>query len=929
MTIYRDKFIQYNFEKSLWIKGFVCDFKIHHIDFETKSVEIEDLSINKKFVFKNIETITFSDLTLSSNNQLPIITCLDVLYVDAPRLGISYTIPVSDLTRNDQPLKSAITIDSVSNPKGGKAIFDAEKNLIKFTPQLTHKDIMSFCYYAKENNQISADCTPVRLIEPDMPKDPCFADAWWLHATNIAQCWRYYTGKNISVGVIEVNVYFKHDDMQVQRALKASLDSLSGVQVELCGHSLSVAGVIGAKRNGEYAIGVAYDANLYSYDLLISKGIDYTALAELILGNDHDILSNSVPLGAWFTPLPLYGKAYADLFNKAAEQGRGGKGTTSVFASHNHGDLGESSDYSYYLNSPYIIVVGGVSKPKELFFRDTEDRDLHSWGANILVSAPWNNIDVLSITDLSFEERFTYKSTVTKKAGGTSFSTPIVSGIVALMYEANSQLGWRDVQEILAICAHYVPVERKIDHEWLSYWRINNASHWNGGGMHVSHLYGFGLVDAYCATSFARTWPLTSISKNFIHVSKDYRHKDKLEKVWDIASFTQEFPIEYAELKFVGGFSNITMASINLVSPSMTISHLMDQPSINPLDGKPASFCELKESLVTTQMTQGWSLGSVHFRGESTKGVWKLHTSDPDGISSVTLTLYGNHNANVQLVYTNEFSWMIQRMEQALDKLKTGLKISTKVDQPLAYLTVRELKEKLDSDQLSRQMIEGGILVLNDNPANQISVDIPSPKLSVGEAVKKLEEAIVARKTIKKGASILNTAGVYDGVTINLKDHSGTIDGQKVTFMQDHSITKIITGDGDDRITVDLKGAFEITAGCGYNVIDLFGGKSTVYLAPTNCKVKHDTIKNFGLFDKIIIPLLQNIIPKVEDKEIKVGGHSLATLQETHYDLFCSFKEAAWECSAICGDLQLMRIDDSYKCHLPIVGVCKATDRVE
>jgi subtilisin-like proprotein convertase family protein len=76
---------------------------------------------------------------------------------------------------------------------------------------------------------------------------------------------------------------------------------------------------------------------------------------------------------------------------------------------------------------------------------------------------------------------------------GTSFSAPAVSGVVALMLEANPELGWRDVQAILAATA------RKVD---------SNDESWttNAAGVSHSYKYGFGLVDAYEAVQLSYTW---------------------------------------------------------------------------------------------------------------------------------------------------------------------------------------------------------------------------------------------------------------------------------------------------------------------------------------------------------------------------------------------------------------------------------------
>ena len=77
---------------------------------------------------------------------------------------------------------------------------------------------------------------------------------------------------------------------------------------------------------------------------------------------------------------------------------------------------------------------------------------------------------------------------------GTSFAAPVVSGVVALMLEANASLSWRDVQGILATTS------QKTDPSDAS-WATNSV------GLHHSYKYGFGLVDAHAAVTAALSWP--------------------------------------------------------------------------------------------------------------------------------------------------------------------------------------------------------------------------------------------------------------------------------------------------------------------------------------------------------------------------------------------------------------------------------------
>ena len=76
---------------------------------------------------------------------------------------------------------------------------------------------------------------------------------------------------------------------------------------------------------------------------------------------------------------------------------------------------------------------------------------------------------------------------------GTSYAAPVVTGVIALMLEANPALTWRDVQGILATTASQT---NPTDASWVT----------NGAGLTHSGKYGFGLVDAHAAVRAAVAW---------------------------------------------------------------------------------------------------------------------------------------------------------------------------------------------------------------------------------------------------------------------------------------------------------------------------------------------------------------------------------------------------------------------------------------
>ena len=121
----------------------------------------------------------------------------------------------------------------------------------------------------------------------------------------------------------------------------------------------------------------------------------------------------------------------------------------------------------------------------------------HTWfseeGTNLLVSAPGEAVP------------YEYDGS-TYLGNGTSYAAPIVSGVIALMLEANPNLGWRDVMEIIALSAKKIDFSgTNSDNPWIE----NAAVNWNGGGNYFNVDYGFGGIDASAAVHLAENWTST------------------------------------------------------------------------------------------------------------------------------------------------------------------------------------------------------------------------------------------------------------------------------------------------------------------------------------------------------------------------------------------------------------------------------------
>ena len=89
----------------------------------------------------------------------------------------------------------------------------------------------------------------------------------------------------------------------------------------------------------------------------------------------------------------------------------------------------------------------------------------------------------------------------TSRFNGTSSAAPSVSGVIALMLEANPNLEWRDVKHILANTADKLDDTRSCDPSFNSCeWKTNAA------GYHFSTWYGFGRINAADAISAAESY---------------------------------------------------------------------------------------------------------------------------------------------------------------------------------------------------------------------------------------------------------------------------------------------------------------------------------------------------------------------------------------------------------------------------------------
>jgi subtilisin-like proprotein convertase family protein len=473
-----------------------------------------------------------------------------------------------------------------------------------------------------------------------LPTDTYFYKEWNLTSStggiNVTKAWQNYTGAGVKIGVIDDGVDYTNTDLKPHYLFSIDYDATNGgadaYGISTDNHGTTVAGVIGAARDGSGVVGVAYNAGIAGFRISYGTGGGPSQLTDALT---HAMTSGMDVVNASWG----YTTAYQDNFfsssfapSKTAIQndvanGRGGLGLNIVFAAGNGRSSGDDVNYHNYQNDPYVITVAGVDPTGHVASFSTP-------GAALLVSAPGGGYTDDRVGSAG------YVSTDYISISGTSYSAPAVSGIIALMLQANPNLGYRDVQQILAYSA------KQTDPTNLS-WHIDGALNWNGGGLHFSQDYGFGLVDATAAVRLAESWQYQSTFANMSTESAS--HGDNLTitdggSVQSQITFGSSLDVEKMVIDLNISHPNVSDLTVTLTSPDGTTAVLASHPASGTGSG----------IVFETSANNFW--------GEDAKGTWTLTVTDSVSgnvgtLNGWTLTALGDEPTTpTTYIYTDEFA---------------------------------------------------------------------------------------------------------------------------------------------------------------------------------------------------------------------------------------------------------------------------------
>ncbi|CCA94046.1 S8 family serine peptidase [Novosphingobium sp. PP1Y] len=490
---------------------------------------------------------------------------------------------------------------------------------------------------------------------------------WYLDGSSLSSLsidvysvWKEYVGTGVKIGVIDSQIDYTNAELKkaydtthdYNFALNTDAPVIDPNDLPLF-HGTSVAGIISAEANNDFGIvGIASGASL------IGLGIDYSSdaatdqiVSALKASTGLDVVNNSWSFVANLADNFAKNSQYQDALVELASQGRAGLGTSVVFAAGNAGTSG-TSNYHNFQNSPYTVAVGAVDP-------NGSPSSFTSLGANVLISAAGRDIYT---TDL--KDRF-------DTVNGTSFAAPAVSAAIGLMLEANPELGYRDVQQILARSAHREGLADSAN--WGDGWRTNGATDFNGGGLHFSDAFGYGFLNVHDAVRLAETWSSQKTFATLAKISETVELSQNLvagsrDHISVGIEVGEKIDVEHVQLAMDLRWLNTGDLDVYLTSPDGTQVRLVYDMPYDDRIGNLRNF----------------TLDSVASMGEQSAGTWTvdIYNRNPDAtdksgnpligdLQGVTLTVSGDaHNlADDVYIYTDEFGSIYSGADLAARKI--------------------------------------------------------------------------------------------------------------------------------------------------------------------------------------------------------------------------------------------------------------------
>ena len=523
------------------------------------------------------------------------------------------------------------------------------------------------------------------------PTDPLYADQWHFPLIgDVESVWDDYTGDGVTVAVYDEGVQYTHPDLNDN--YDASMHfTYNGVVYDPMpitgnqGHGTSCAGLIGAEaNNGIGGTGVAYDVTItgvnYLEDIQFAEQDVYDAA--MIYAAEFDIMSNSWGYSTGFTNFQnLSDPTSSTSHDEAIWQGvnaigRDGLGTIILKAAGN--ETKNVNGDGINVSRTTITVAATDNLGNATYYTN--------YGSAVLIAAPASGVT----TDMTGDDGYNaagdsdpFPVDYTSEFNGTSAATPTAAGVVALMLEANPELGWRDVNNILALSASHTgsALGGPGSGEEVGSWQLMGGTTWNGGGTMFHQSYGYGMVDAFAAVRMAEAWDVlyanqgSQASANEQIVSAAY-----VGGVVKIPDNNGVAGTGIAALQIVST-SDITIETIYI---TIDISHTNSNDLMLWLRAPDGEMIEIYNADGNKRTMDGgltWTFGVESLRGYSSEGTWTVVAEDTvtgnvGTLQGANITFFGSAATNDDVYhFTDDFMALaaIEASRQTIDDTNGGV----------------------------------------------------------------------------------------------------------------------------------------------------------------------------------------------------------------------------------------------------------------
>lgn len=511
---------------------------------------------------------------------------------------------------------------------------------------------------------------------------------------NVIGAWqRGLTGAGVTIGIVDSGFEGDHPDVvqnfrnEFSWSFELSVAQnqamlLRGAPVTTLAadsHGMSVAGIAGARGgNGIGITGAAPMAGLASLNFVGQSGIARHMAAILFQGQTNSAGEidpyASVNWGSFANGAPVRVKnhSYSNRASFAATNASlnaalaesAANGVIHLFSTGNQrGALGvQDANRNSYGFTPNFIRVAALGS-------DGRVAAYSSFGANTFVTAPSGAQRSGALFGMATTDRQTYargyngtptaaellqgeNGDYTTQFTGTSASTPVVAGIMALGVQANSNLDVRMAKHILARTSRQVDAN---DGSWVT----------NAAGLNFSNNHGFGLIDADAftlmaanrSTSMSQQRTLTSGS---LLVNQAFTDLTRSFTTTYTAGFDNPMPLEEVAVSFsFAGFQADRNAYTNgigaafgdlacwMISPSGTRNQLFyDDRNLIGTGGE--------NDRTTNRSNLDWTYITNAHWGETVNGLWTIELVN--GSLGNLATLGGSLSSFSMDFYTGTFA---------------------------------------------------------------------------------------------------------------------------------------------------------------------------------------------------------------------------------------------------------------------------------